>query len=196
MATHVGNEPAGFTAFGAGRRLVQGELPEVVTKAKEMLERASLEQVLIFDDRTGEQIDVDLHGPLEVILKHLPGFEASQAKAGDSPAPRPGRPKLGVVPREVTLLPRHWEWLNGQPGGASTTLRKLVDEARRSSTAENQGRKAQEACYRFMVAAAGNLPNFENATRALFAGDVEAYGKATSDWPEDLRGYAAALLAK
>lgn len=193
MARHFENEPTGFTAFSEGRRLVQGDLPQVVATAKAMLEKASLEPVLIFDDRTGAQIDIDLNGPLEVILKFLPDFEVHAEQAAKPPAPRPGRPRLGVIPREVTLLPRHWEWLGAQPGGASITLRKLVEQACRSSSAEGQSRKAQEACYRFMVAAGGNLPNFENATRSLFAGDREAYQQAIETWPEDLRSYALNL---
>jgi hypothetical protein len=190
MTTH---ETMSYTAFSAGKRLTKGALPEVVKTAKGMLERDSLEQVLIFDDGTGAQVDVDLHGPLVTILKHLPGYEAvAPARTGDSPAPRAGRPKLGVVPREVTLMPRHWEWLSAQPGGASVTLRKLVEAARRNDS--HQGKQAQEACYRFMVAAAGNLPNFENATRALFAGDAAGFAEAIEAWPVDLREYALGLL--
>ena len=76
-----------------------------------------------------------------------------------------------MVAREVTLLPRHWEWLAQQSGGASVALRRLVDQARRGTEDKDRIRRAQEAAYRFMSAMAGNRPNFEDAIRALFAGD-------------------------
>ncbi len=71
-----------------------------------------------------------------------------------------GRPKLGVVAREVTLLPRHWDWLNAQPGGASVALRKLVEQARRANGDADRARAAREAAYHFMSAMAGDLPAF------------------------------------
>jgi hypothetical protein len=106
---------------------------------------------------------------------------------------QPGRPKLGVVAREVTLLPRHWQWLNAQPGGASVTLRKLVELARRSTRDSDRARQAQEAAYRFMTAMAGNEPGYEEATRALFAADRERYEALIRNWPMDVRTYATAL---
>ena len=107
-----------------------------------------------------------------------------------------GRPKLGVVAREVTLLPRHWDWLNGQPGGASVTLRKLVEEARRRSSATDQAREGQEAAYRFMSAIAGDLPGFEEATRALWRRDAARFEHETDAWPKDVRDHARALAAR
>lgn len=107
----------------------------------------------------------------------------------------PGRPKLGVVAREVTLLPRHWEWLNGQPGGASVALRKLVDEARRANDGKDRVRQAREAAYRFMSVMAGNERGFEEATRALFAGDRERFEEFVASWPADVRDHAKRLAA-
>ena len=104
-----------------------------------------------------------------------------------------GRPKLGVTAREVTLLPRHWEWLAAQPGGASVTLRKLVEEARRASGAQQKVRQAQEAAYRFMSAMAGDFPGFEEATRALFADDRNRFEQHMAEWPVDIRNYALRL---
>ncbi|HEY1083531.1 MAG TPA: DUF2239 family protein [Prosthecobacter sp.] len=189
-----------FTAFVQGTRITSGLLADVVTHAKDQLgSHSAADTVLIFRDATGEQVDVDLHGPLKKILQHLPVFASPEAAPGtdsDEAAPlRPGRPKLGVVPREVTLLPRHWDWLNDQPGGASVTLRKLVEDARRASLPADQARRAREACYRFMQATAGNLPRFEDASRALFAGQRSSFQQATRLWPADLRAYALALAA-
>ena len=104
-----------------------------------------------------------------------------------------GRPKLGVVAREVTLLPRHWDWLNSQPGGASVALRKLVEEARRASGDRDRIRAAQESAYHFMSAMAGNLPGFEEAARALFAYDRRGFGDLIAAWPEDVRDHVIKL---
>ena len=136
-------------------------------------------EALIFDDSTGAQVDLDLRG-----------------KKAEEPAAEVrgrGRPRLGVVAKEVTLLPRHWDWLNLQPGGASVALRKLVDEARRTSGDRDRVRGAQEAAYRFMSAIAGNLPGFEEATRALFAYDRRRFTELIAAWPEDVRDYAIRL---
>jgi hypothetical protein len=103
---------------------------------------------------------------------------------------------LGVVPREVTLLPRHWDWLGTQPGGASVALRKLVEQARKSNHGADQLRHAQEAAYRFMSAMAGNEAGFEEATRALFAGNQEVFSMQVESWPIDVRNHAKKLAAR
>ena len=121
----------------------------------------------------------------------MSGSAASDLPAGESRGR--GRPKLGVVGREVTLLPRQWEWLAAQPGGASVALRRLVDEAKRSAGTAPQLRASQEAAYHFMSAMAGNLPGFEEATRALFANDARGFDQQVSTWPEDVRAHAARL---
>jgi hypothetical protein len=142
----------------------------------------------IFDDLTGQVIDLDLRG--------LTGAEAPSHTApapAEEPARRPGRPKLGVVAREVTLLPRHWDWLATQPGGASVALRKLVEEAKRTSKDKDRLRSAQEAAYRFMSAMAGNEPGFEEAARALFAGNREGFAKIAEAWPVDVGNHAKKL---
>jgi hypothetical protein len=109
------------------------------------------------------------------------------------PARAVGRPKLGVTAREVTLLPRHWEWLAAQPGGASVTLRKLVEEARRAGAGDDLRRQAQERAYRFMTVMAGDRPGFEEATRALFAGDGARFAQCVAVWPQDIRTHAERL---
>ena len=141
------------------------------------------EPILVFDDRTGKQVDFDLRGsPEEVLARALP-------PAG------PGRPRLGVVAREVTLLPRHWEWLAEQPGGASVTLRKLVEQARKTSAPADRARAAQDAAYRFASAMAGNEPGYEEAMRALYAGDAAAFDERTAVWPRDVRDHVRVLAA-
>ena len=134
----------------------------------------------MFNDANGQQMDLDLR------VADL-GQDAAAETRGR------GRPRLGVVAREVTLLPRHWDWLNSQPGGASVALRKLVDQARRTSGDADRIRAAQEAAYRFMSAVAGNFPGFEEALRALFAYDRRRFSDLVAKWPEDVRDYAIRL---
>ena len=186
------------TAFRGQQRFAAGTLAEVALKLKTIAEGANLNGVLVFDDASGQQLDIDLRGTAEEILHRIEAsFELSpeaEALKENSPA-RPGRPKLGVVAREVTLLPRHWEWLNVQPGGASVALRKLVEEARRSSGDKTKIRQSQEAAYKFISAIAGNEEGFEEATRALFAKDREHFEDSVKSWPADVRKHAAQLAA-
>jgi uncharacterized protein len=155
------------------------------------------EPIIIFDDSTGRPVDLDLRGTERDILARLPqpalpAEATAEAAATTEPRGR-GRPKLGVVAREVTLLPRHWEWLNAQPGGASVALRKLVEQARRSSGDADLARMAREAAYHFMSAMAGNLPQFEEAARALFADDRLRMADLIAPWPADIRDHIAKL---
>jgi hypothetical protein len=136
---------------------------------------------LVFEDATGRQVDLDLRGTTPPAPP-----EAAEPRGR-------GRPRLGVIAREVTLLPSHWDWLNSQPGGASVALRKLVDSARRSSGDHDRVRAAQESTYRFISAIAGNLPGFEEASRALFAYDRRRFSDLIAAWPEDIRDYAIRL---
>lgn len=183
------------TAFEGSRLLLSGPLSEVVLAVKASVERGASEPVLVFDDATGRTLDFDLRGTEADIVARL---SQSPVSSGPSKEPSPerrgrGRPKLGVVGREVTLLPRHWEWLAAQPGGASVALRKLVDEARKIGGPAQALRAAQEAAYRFMSAMAGNLPGFEEAIRALFANDRVRFEQQISSWPHDIRTYALRL---
>jgi hypothetical protein len=174
------------TAFVGQRRLVTGPLGEVALAVKRVLEGDVAEPVLIYDDTTGSAVDIDTRGSDDEVLARL-------APPVDAEPRGRGRPKLGVVAREVTLLPRHWEWLNAQPGGASVALRKLVEEARRASGDRDRARQAQEAAYRFMSAMAGDLPGFEDAARALFACDHARFTALIAGWPPDIRDHAVAL---
>jgi uncharacterized protein len=171
-----------YTAFQELRKIAIGTLPQVAVSVKDLPQGA----YLVFNDATGRQVDLDTRGTPDEV----------SGRYSEEPSPEPrgrGRPRLGVIAREVTLLPRHWDWLNSQPGGASVALRKLVEEARRTSGDRDRVRAAQESAYRFMSAIAGNLPGFEEATRALFAYDRRRFGELIASWPEDVRDYAIKL---
>jgi hypothetical protein len=192
------SSPKYCTAFAGTRQIASGYLQDVAYKARVLNIKYDLASVLIFDDNTGEVIDIDLRGtpehpshPIaEIETSATPNNEPILANAG---ARGPGRPKLGVVAREVTLLPRHWDWLASQPGGASVALRKLVEEARRTSQGRDRLRATQEAAYRFMSAMAGNELGFEEASRALFAGDQKRFAKLVEPWPIDVGSHAKKL---
>ncbi len=176
------------TAFAGSKRIATGELREVALAAKAIWDREKWAQVLIFDDVTSDLIEVDFRGSPEDVGRRIAEEVPAEPR-------RPGRPRLGVVAREVTLLPRHWDWLASQPGGASVALRKLVEEARLSNQGRDRRRHAQEAAYRFLSAMAGNEPGFEEATRALFAGKGERFDEMVKAWPEDVREHAKKLAA-
>jgi hypothetical protein len=186
-----------FTAFEGERRLISGSLADVALAVKETSDAGSAMTTLIFDDSTGRTIDLDLRGTRNEILKRLPPTVASSdLPPADSSASEPrgrGRPRLGVVAREVTLLPRHWDWLGAQPGGASVALRKLVEQARRASGDKNRNDAARAAAYHFLSVMAGNLPGFEEAARALFAGDRARFAALIAAWPVDIRDHAVKL---
>ena len=174
-----------FTAFFGHSRVASG--------SRQTLERAlqGLEQsgggLLVFDDGTGAQVD----------FPWMPDQGAEPPHVEASPEPSlpagVGRPRLGVVAREVTLLPRHWEWLATQRGGASATLRRLVEEARRGQAEQDVQRLAKERAYRFMSAMGGGLPGFEEASRALFAHDAADFGRRLAHWPQDIQSHLAWL---
>lgn len=193
--------PAHYTAFANSKYLASGNLDQVALKAKELIDADPHATLLIFDDATSHTAEVDFRGTADDVLKRLAkmaGKETSSTEATkvDQAAPRgPGRPKLGVVSREVTLLPRHWEWLSKQPGGASVALRKLVEEAKRAGKGQEQVKQSQESCFRFMSVMAGNRPNFEDAARALFAKDRSRFSELIENWPIDIRDHAKKLAA-
>jgi hypothetical protein len=150
-----------YSAFSGFDHIASGTLPEVYASCRHISDS------LIFDRDTGRVVDID------------PRFPPSEE------GPRPGRPKLGVTPREVTLLPRHWDWLATQPGGASVALRKLVEEASRNPKAQQRSRR--DAAYRFATAVVGNAPGYEEAIRALYAGHGEEFAAHIEAWPADVR---------
>jgi hypothetical protein len=176
-----------YTAFAGIRRIASGDLASVAAQTKATLDHGESASILILDDETCRVVEVDFRGTAEDVLARL-------SEPADKPESRgPGRPRLGVIAREVTLLPRHWDWLNAQPGGASVALRKLVEEARRSNESNDRTRQAQETLYRFMSTLAGDEAGFEEASRALFAGDRTLFTALIQLWPKDLRAYAEKL---
>lgn len=169
-----------WTLFEGRTRIRTGPLPEIAQAAREAQDRAGQAQIFVFDDITGRAIDLDLSGSAQDVA----------ARHGPEPKGR-GRPKLGVAAREVTLLPRHWDWLAAQPGGASVTLRKLVEQARRDDAGQRRARL--DAAYRFGSAMAGDLAGFEDAVRALYAGDREGFDARTAGWPADIAAHMRRL---
>ena len=193
-------------AFDGATLIAAGELTNVAVAAKGVIDRDPHAQLLFFDAVTSEPIEVDLRGTPEEVERRVALSSAAavtestvadgtETDEGQHP-PRsrgPGRPKLGVVAREVTLLPRHWDWLATKSGGASVALRRLVDEARKANVEIDRRRAAQTSAYRFISAMAGDRPGFEEATRALFAGDASRFALLTADWPPDVRDHARTL---
>jgi uncharacterized protein len=187
-----------YIAFAGDRRIASGDLRKVARAAKQTLDRRDDASILVFDDAGSGHIEIDFRGTIEEVLARLPGVTTVPVAANDTPsAPRgPGRPKLGVVAREITLLPRHWDWLAQQPGGASVAIRRLVEDARRTGEDRDRQRRAQEAAYRFMSIMGGNKPHYEDAIRALFAGEPVRFEELIAGWPADVRDHASRLAAK
>jgi uncharacterized protein len=184
-----------YTAFVGQQRLASGPLAEVAIAVMNASRRPAVPPIIIFADATGQPIDLDLRGTERDVIARLPQpVPDPEAATDETTEPRGrGRPKLGVVAREVTLLPRHWEWLGAQPGGASVALRKLVEEARRANGDLDRTRAAREAVYRFMSVMAGNLAGFEEASRALFADDRRKFVGLIAGWPDDIRDHIVKL---
>ncbi len=196
------------TAFRGHELLAAGALRDVAQVVWRVVKGAEPHHgaVLVFDDATARVIDLEMRGDEAAMLAHLDAMLRANAAASaehvDSPdtrslidsTPRPrGRPKLGVVAREITLLPRHWEWLAAQPGGASVAIRKLVDAARRAPSDDDRAKAARDVAYRFMNAMAGDLPEFEEVIRALYRGDEARVRELMQAWPRDIRAYSARL---
>lgn len=174
-----------YTAFDGEKLLIHGPLDEVVLKIKKKLgkenQRAS---IVIFSDATGRTMDFNFQGNDEDIRRRLEVF--TTADEGVKASSGPGRPKLGVISREVSLLPRHWEWLANQTEGSSAMLRNLVEGAMKKSSGVSEVKAAQERTYKFMNVMAGDRPNYEEALRALYRKDAKSFGELIADWPEDV----------
>lgn len=177
-----------FTVFVGTQKLARGPLEVVLRASKRRLAAEPDAAVLIFEDATARQLDFDFSGTEDEVVARAVSRQEPPPKAG------PGRPKLGVVSREVSLLPRHWAWLESQPQGISGTLRRLVDDARKAAPDADKARLARAAASRFMWVMAGDLPNFEEASRALFASDGETFQTLTRSWPPDVVAHLDALL--
>lgn len=172
-----------FTAFDGHKFFHRGPLEEVVTKIKKSLGKSENNSIQIFSDLTGNSMDFNFQGSLDDVLKRLEIFVSPPPEASTGP----GRPKLGVVSREISLLPRHWEWLATQPGGASGTIRKLIEDAKRKTEGQITPRQAQERANKFMSLLTGDLPNYEEALRALYRKDKDLFCTHIQSWPKDVR---------
>ena len=178
-----------FSAFSGHRRFAAGDL-QTVALGVARASKSGFEQIIVLSDLTGRPIDLDLRGSeTEIAARYQPSAAETPAKPGR------GRPKLGVVPREVTLLAGHWDWHATQPGGASAALRKLVHQARRQSGTADRRRAAQDAAYRIMMTLAGQLPDFEEALRAFYADDAERFQQLSQTWPAELRDHIRERVA-
>jgi hypothetical protein len=174
-----------YVAFAGDRLIASGSLRDTLTATKAFVDGSADPRLLIFEDQTGRQLDFNFHGTLtEVLERALPAPE----RVG------PGRPKLGVVSREISLLPRHWAWLEEQPHGISAALRRLVDEAKKRDPEEQRARRAREAISKLMTALAGNAEHYEEASRALFANDHARFSQLIRTWPKDVRRHLLHLL--
>jgi len=182
--------PTRYSAFEGTKLLFQGEWEEVVLKIKRRLGKSENNSILIFSDLTGKTMDFNFQGTRQEILKRLEMFRDESSLP---PSGGPGRPKLGVVSREVSLLPRHWEWLANQPGGASVTLRNLVEEAKRKSASGQNLKQIQERTYKFMSVIAGDFKGYEEALRALYKRDQKAFLAQIQEWPRDVREHTLEL---
>ncbi len=179
--------PPTYTAFLDGRRLTTGPLHEVAVAVLRAHQAQPDGHPLIFSDASGQSADLDLRGGEQAVAARYTVAAPAQAPKGR------GRPRLGVVAREVTLLPEHWDWLATQPGGASVALRKLVHDARRTGGARDRTRQARDRAYHAMSTLAGDLAGFEEASRALFAGDHEGLVAQMATWPQDVQAYVLQL---
>ena len=159
-----------YTAFEDHRMIVRGDMTAMIAAQRDAIGRGI--NLLIYDDETGEVRDVDLR---------------------DTPPPARGRPKMGVKAREVTLLPRHWDWLRRQKGGASAVLRRLVDQEIKATAGARSDHTRQTVTYAFISSIGGDLPDFEEASRRLFANDWMGFATLIAGWPVDVRDYALTL---
>ena len=167
-----------YCVFAGGRLIARGEFGEIVPSIKQH-DDTNASITLIFDELSGKGVDFDLTGTIDEVVAR----QVARTRSG------PGRPKLGVVGREVSLLPRHWEWLEEQPNGISAAIRRLVEEARKREPGAQRARRMRSALSRVMWALAGDLPNFEEATRALFEPDDTRLDGLITSWPADVRQY-------
>ncbi len=185
------NADKAYTVFADTTRVTTGDRDHVTAAVKALLASRDERTVLVFDNATGVQVDLDLRAA-------APTTAASTTEDADSDKARPrgpGRPRLGVVGKEVTLLPRHWDWLKAQPGGASVALRKLVEQARRDNAGKERIARSQGATHGFISAIAGNEVGYEEAMRALYARDTASFEALIQKWPTDVREYASKLAA-
>jgi len=186
--------PPQCIAFAGHDRLAQGPVPEVARAIRQRLDGGETAPIAVFDAATSAPLDLDVRGTPDEAAARAESMVT--AKLAATERRKRGRPRLGVVAREVTLLPRHWDWLNAQPGGAAVNLRKLVDAARKENHESFRIRRTQDVAHRFMFAVAGDLAGFEEASRALYAWDLERLEDTISGWPPDVVEHVHQLVGR
>ena len=179
-----------FAAFVEHERLCRGSLGEVALACFHYLQRDTTGRLAVYDEQDGRVVDLDLSGTEDDVRDR---FDETIASGSDTK--KRGRPKLGVTSREVSLLPRHWDWLSRQRGGASAAIRRLIESERRRNPGQEIRRDCIERTHRFLWDIASNLPEFEEATRALFQDDIETFRQRIQDWPRDISDQALHFLA-
>lgn len=198
MTTTDGRET--HIAFAGDQCLLRGSIIEVALASRRAADRGESRPIVVLDAITSQVVDLDLRGTDAEIAARLLCTAAEPAPApqadGNIPAAGPGRPRLGVVSREVSLLPRHWDWLRTQRGGASAALRRLVDEARRNSESHDSRGAAQESVDRFLRITCGDRPHYEEALRAFYAGRDDDLRQLSSGWPIDIRQHLDSLVRR
>ncbi|MCC2615272.1 DUF2239 family protein [Aestuariibacter halophilus] len=167
---------AEYIAIYEKQLIARGDIIHVIRAIKA---RNQFIEPYLYEVNTCQRIDIDWYGSADEVIAKLPNTLAP------TPAKR-GRPKLGVTSKEVTLLPRHWQWLSKQRGGASTTLRRLVDQAINNMSAKEQLHMLQSQLYNLMTVMADEA-GFEEASRALYRADNEAFQRAIQTWPDEIK---------
>lgn len=167
-----------YTAFVGNTRLITDSLLNVALAIKNQQHDSA--PILIFEDQTGKQIDVNITGSESDIQQRYAELETVK---------KVGRPKLGVISREITLQQKHWDWLDLQNSSASAVIRKLIDQELNNAQSESNIMMTKQTTDRFMSAMLGNMPNYEEATRALYQGNKEGFLELIQDYPNDLKEY-------
>jgi hypothetical protein len=188
-----------YTAFVGPRRIATGDLSAVLTAAHAEFDARDTsdarvtggEAILFFRDDTGRQVEFDLNGSLEELLRRTAPDQPS-----DGPKKGPGRPRIGVQCGEVCLLPRHWEWLERRPKRASATLRLLVEQAMKNMSPEERLQDRIDAVHSVMWVLAGDRVGFEEASRALYAQKWEVFNLLIAAWPEDIVDHLRGMLGE
>ncbi|TBR43539.1 DUF2239 family protein [Marinomonas agarivorans] len=184
-----------YSAFLDTRLLAAGELTTVITQIKQQFPDR---EALLVETNSCKRLEINWQGSVEDVLARIDAMPQAEPLSSDLIAPatpkthiksKRGRPKLGVVSKEVTLLPRHWEWLSKQSGGASVTLRRLVDQARQENSLEDEIKLRQEQIYNFISFFAEQLPNVEETMRALYRQDRSLFYRSIKNWPTDIRRF-------
>lgn len=185
-----GTDGKEYVVFQGTRLIARGNMLETALAVYNAYKDKTSAPVVALDSVTSELAEPDLRGGEDGIRARY-GVEADLHETKTR-----GRPKLGVTAREVTLLPRHWEWLESNHSGASAKLRELVETAMRASAGKDRQSHAVESLERFTNALAGDLPNAEEVSRAFYKGRMKDVIKLTADWPSDLLEHYIKLVER